>query len=171
MKKLIFLLIAAVGVSVFMSNNEYVEIPSTSIRMRVIANSDSSEDQNNKKIVKSAVEEKLYEITEGEKDYNKIDNIIESNKDILDNVVDDVIKKNNLGLEFKSNYGMNYFPEKTFKGLTYEAGNYKSYVVTLGEGSGENWWCVLYPPLCLVDEEKSDYEYHSLIKDALEKYN
>ena len=72
---------------------------------------------------------------------------------------------------YSSNFGYNYFPEKEFKGLNYKSGYYKSFVVTLDEGEGENWWCVLYPPLCLVDENKDDYEYHSLIKDTILKYN
>lgn len=171
MKKLIILVIVAIGVSFFANSNEYVEIPSSSIRMRVIGASDSQEDQDNKKIIKSAVEEKLYEITQDKKSLEEIDEAIENNLDVLDNTVDGVIKDKDLNMSFTSNYGINYFPEKEFKGLKYKAGNYKSYVVTLGEGQGENWWCVLYPPLCLVDESRDDYEYHSLIKDALDKYN
>lgn len=171
MKKLIILIIAAVGIATLMKDSEYVEIPSTSIRMRVVAASDSEEDQSNKKIIKSAVEDKLYELTKEKKDYEEIDTVLQENLDVIDETVSDTIKNNNMNVSFKSNYGLNYFPEKTFKGLTYKSGNYKSYVVTLGEGNGENWWCVLYPPLCLVDEKKSDYEYHSLIKDAIEKYN
>lgn len=171
MKKLIILVIVAIGVSFFANSNEYVEIPSSSIRMRVIGASDSQEDQDNKKIIKSAVEEKLYEITQDKKSLEEIDEAIENNLAVLDNTVDGVIKDKDLNMSFTSNYGINYFPEKEFKGLKYKAGNYKSYVVTLGEGQGENWWCVLYPPLCLVDESRDDYEYHSLIKDALDKYN
>ncbi len=171
MKKLIILIIVAAGVSVFANNNEYVEIPSSSIRMRVIANSDKDEDQNKKIIVKSILEEKLYEISKDAKSLEEVDERIESSKNDIDDYLKDEIKSRNLGVTFKSNYGENYFPEKEFKGLVYKSGNYKSYVVTLGSGEGENWWCVLYPPLCLVDEKTSDYEYHYLIKDALSKYN
>lgn len=171
MKKLIILLFIAGGVVLLSNTNEYVEIPSSSIRMRVIGASNEKEDQENKKIIKSAVEEKLYEITQNSENLSEVDEAISANLEDLDKTVSDTIDENTMNLSFKSNYGFNYFPEKEFKGLKYKAGNYKSYVVTLGEGEGENWWCVLYPPLCLVDESKSDYEYHSLIKDALDKYN
>ena len=171
MKKTIVLIIFALFAILISGNNEYVEIPSTSIRMRVIAKSNDAEDQKDKIIVKSALEEKLYELTNAATTYQEIDDTIEENIDYLDSFIEETIVKNNIDATFTSNYGYNYFPEKEFKGLTYEAGNYKSFVITLGEGEGENWWCVLYPPLCLVDENVSDYEYHSLIKDALEKYN
>lgn len=170
-KQLIILMILAVFAIYISKDNEYVEIPSTSIRMRVIANSNSSEDQAKKKIIKSIVEEKIYELISGAKSEDEVDEIINSKKDTIDEAISEKIEKLNLGVEFSSNYGLNYFPEKEFKGLRYKAGNYKSLVVTLDEGRGDNWWCVMYPPLCLIDENKTDYEYHFLIKDTLDKYN
>lgn len=171
MKKLIILVILAVGISYISKSNEYVEIPSTSIRMRVIANSDSKEDQNKKIVVKSLLEEKLYDLIKDAKSSREIDEVIEENKNDIDSYLSEEIEKKKMDVSFSSSYGLNYFPEKEFKGLVYKAGNYKSYVVTLGKGSGENWWCVLYPPLCLIDEKVDEYEYHYLIKDILDKYN
>lgn len=170
-KQLIILIILAVFAIYISKDNEYVEIPSTSIRMRVIANSNSTEDQAKKKIIKSIVEEKIYELITGAKSEEEVDEIINNQKETIDKAISEKIEKLNLGVEFSSNYGLNYFPEKEFKGLRYKAGNYKSLVVTLDEGKGDNWWCVMYPPLCLVDENKTDYEYHFLIKDTLDKYN
>lgn len=171
MKKLIILIILAVMVTLVSQSNEYVEIPSSSIRMRVIANSNDKVDQEKKIEVKSILEETLYNITKDVENLEDIDSEITNNKDSIDEAIEKEIKKRDLNVDFTSSYGMNYFPEKNFKGLTYKAGNYKSYVLTLGEGEGENWWCVLYPPLCLVDENADDYEYHYLIKDAIDKYN
>lgn len=171
MKKLIILILIAIGVSYISKSNEYIEIPSSSIRMRVIANSDSEEDQKKKVIVKSFLEEKLYEITSNSKKESDVDEIISSNKEKIDSFLKNKIEEQNLDVSFTSNYGFNYFPEKEFKGLSYKPGLYKSFVVTLGKGEGENWWCVLYPPLCLIDQKVSDYEYHYLIKDVLDKYN
>ncbi len=171
MKQLVILIIIAVGVVLLGRGTEYVEIPSSSIRMRVIAASDSDVDQAEKRVVKSFVEEKLYELIEGVDDEGEVERIISEAKDEIDEEVSTKMEKANLKVSYSSNFGYNYFPEKEFKGLTYKAGNYKSFVVTLGEGEGENWWCVLYPPLCLIDENKSEYEYHSLIKDTILKYN
>ncbi|MCI8498592.1 MAG: stage II sporulation protein R [Bacilli bacterium] len=171
MKKLAIMIILA-GIVVIVSNsNEYVEIPASSIRMRVIAGSNSEEDQSQKKLIKSWLEEKLYELIAGEKDEEKIDDIIKENKEEIDNSIKSKMAEAKINSSYSSNFGYNYFPEKEFKGLVYKAGNYKSFVVTLDQGKGDNWWCVLYPPLCLIDEDKDDYEYHFLIKDALNKYN
>lgn len=171
MKQLIILILIAVGIVLLGNTNEYVEIPSSSIRMRVIAASDSPNDQKDKMVVKSFVEEKLYELIGNSDSSDKVEMIIEDNKDEIDGYLKDKVAGENLDVALSTNFGYNYFPEKEFKGLVYKAGNYKSFVVTLGEGEGENWWCVLYPPLCLIDEQTSEYEYHSLIKDTILKYN
>ncbi|HBA37300.1 MAG TPA: hypothetical protein DCY94_01125 [Firmicutes bacterium] len=171
MKRLIILLLLAVGMSILSNSKEYVEIPASSIRMRVIANSDSEEDQTKKREVKSILEKKLYELVGNLKDEEEVDEVIKGKKEEIDSYVQQEMLKIDIDEVFSSNYGLNYFPEKEFKGLMYKAGNYRSFVVTLGKGEGENWWCVLYPPLCLVDEHKGDYEYHYLIKDMLNKYN
>ncbi len=171
MKKLIILIAVAFGVNLISNSNEYVEIPSSSIRMRVIANSNDEADQNDKKIIKSIVEEKLYEVINKKGNYESVDEAIEDNKKEIDDAIKSAMADRNMTQEFSSSYGMNFFPEKEYRGLSYKAGNYRSYVVTLGSGEGDNWWCVLYPPLCLVDENVDDYEYHSLIKDAIDKYN
>lgn len=170
-KKIIILILFAFLIITINNDNNYVAIPSTSIRMRVIAQSNSDKDQNDKKIIKSALEEKIYEVTEKAKNYEEANGIIEDNIELIDNYIANVAKINNINVKLSSNYGYNYFPEKEFKGLTYKSGNYKSYVVTLGDGKGDNWWCVLFPPICKIDESVSDYEYHFLIKDVLNKYN
>ena len=80
---------------------------------------------------------------------------------------------NNYNINYDINYGDNYFPEKSYKGVKYESGMYESLVVTLGSGKGENWWCVLFPPLCLMDATNSDttdVEYQFFVKNLVEKY-
>ena len=67
------------------------------------------------------------------------------------------------------NYGYNYFPKKTYRNKTYEEGEYESLVITLGEGKGNNFWCILFPPLCMVDEDQNDIEYKSFIKEVINK--
>ena len=69
---------------------------------------------------------------------------------------------------------MHEFPEKEYKGVVYDEGYYESLLVTLGEGKGDNFWCVLFPPLCLMEAEETDdtteVEYKSFIKEIIEKY-
>ena len=68
---------------------------------------------------------------------------------------------------------MNYFPTKEYKGVIYEEGEYESIVVEIGDAQGDNFWCVLFPPLCLLEgevENKDNIEYTSFIKEIIEKY-
>ena len=65
---------------------------------------------------------------------------------------------------YRISLGQNYFPEKKYKGGTYPEGYYESLVITLGEGAGENWWCVLFPPFCMLDatateEDQVEYDF------------
>ena len=74
--------------------------------------------------------------------------------------------------DFVVHFGDNYFPEKEYKGVHYEEGDYESLVVTIGEGKGDNWWCVLFPPLCLLEAEENetdDVEYQFFVMKMLDK--
>ena len=85
----------------------------------------------------------------------------------------EVLGKSKHELPFEINFGLNYFPKKEFKGITYKEGYYESVVITLGEGLGDNWWCVLFPPLCMLEVEESvtnDVEYTTLVKTIIDKY-
>ena len=86
--------------------------------------------------------------------------------------INKLIKQNLMSDNFTVNYGMNYFPSKTYKGIVYDGGYYNSLVVTLGDGEGDNWWCVLFPPLCLMEENEttSDVEYKFFVKSIIEKF-
>lgn len=80
---------------------------------------------------------------------------------------------NTYNIPYSLNIGQNYFPEKNYKGVTYDAGYYESLVITLGSGLGDNWWCVLYPPLCLIETEPNldNITFKSYIKEYLDNSN
>ena len=146
-------------------------IPDEAIRFRVIANSNSDYDQEIKMLVKDSVEKKLYNLLKNAKGIDSAREIINANIDDIDNVVNKTLKENNYNEGYNVNFGMNYFPEKEYKGITYDEGYYESLVVTLGSGEGNNWWCVLFPPLCLLEAEESDeVEYKFFIQELIDKY-
>lgn len=146
-------------------------IPDEAIRFRVIANSNSDYDQEIKMLVKDSVEKKLYKLLKNTKGIDSAREIINANIDDIDNVVNKTLKDNNYDKEYNINFGMNYFPEKEYKGVTYDEGYYESLVITLGKGEGNNWWCVLFPPLCLLEAEESDeVEYKFFIQELIDKY-
>lgn len=146
-------------------------IPDNAIRLRIIASSNDDYDQEIKLKVKDKVEDEMYKILDNTYSIALAKNRIENNLLNIDNVVKNTLKENNYNKSYNINFGKNYFPEKTYKGITYEEGMYESLVVTLGNGKGDNWWCVLFPPFCLIEAEDSDeVEYRFKIKEILDKY-
>lgn len=173
MKKTIILLIFIGLFYGFVSNvmAENIEIPDDAIRIRVVPNSNSDYDQEIKGKVRTSLESTMYDLLKDSKDSDEARKIISSNINVVEKNVKDILERENYDKDYNVNFGYNYFPEKKYKGVTYEEGYYESLLVTLGEGKGDNWWCVLFPPLCLVEaEENTDVEYKSLIKEVLDKY-
>ena len=171
MKKLVVILAIVVTI-LAINKEEKIVIPKEAIRFRVIANSNEEKDQSLKKKVVNNLNGEIRKLT-------VLDNNLENSRKNIKNqipefskVVKETLDKNQSNQTFTIDYGINYFPEKEYKGIVYEEGEYESLVITLGNGQGENFWCVLFPPLCLLDseEEVKDVEYTSLVKELVDKY-
>ena len=164
MKKIVFLLFIIVVFSSAVLKDRTILIPENAIRIRVIANSDNIHDQEIKSKVKNEVNYYLYSKLRNIDNYNEAKSIIKNSYLELNNVIDKYT--NNYTLSYDSNY----FPEKEYKNTKYKEGNYESVVITLGKGEGNNFWCVLFPPLCLIDEENlSNAEYKLYVNELLKK--
>lgn len=161
MKKTI--LILSIIILVLALNKQEYKIPKDSIRFRVIANSNNVEDQELKRKVVENLKNNLID-TNNSTNIVETRNYIKENLPLFTNIVDKTLNNNE---DFHINYGKNYFPDKEYKNVTYKEGEYESLVVTIGEGKGDNFWCVLFPPLCF--EEKEDYQYKSFIKEIFNK--
>ena len=174
MKKIIIILLAVLSIVMVYNNfnkSENVKIPDSAIRFRVLANSDSPRDQKIKEDVRDKMQKELYTLLENSKSIKEARGLINDNMDNFNNILSKEMKDKDYS--YTIDYGMHEFPEKTYKGITYEAGEYESLLVTLGEGKGDNWWCVLFPPLCLMEAEETntdEVEYKSFIKEIIEKY-
>ena len=157
------------------SNNKVdaeVIIPDGAIRVRVIANSNSLYDQSIKMKVKDYIEKNISTLLLSVTDIDEARDIINSNISSLNNGIDNIFNDNNYNMDYNVNFGNNYFPDKEYKGVIYKEGEYESLVVTIGKGQGDNWWCVLFPPLCLLegkDNNSSDVEYKSFVKEMLDR--
>ena len=171
MKKLILVIFLIICCYVCIGHVSSLVIPEDALRIRVIANSNSEYDQNIKEKVKDNVQYKLYDLLKDTKNIDEARNIIKNNLSYIDKEVGNSLNLLNYNLGYKINYGLNYFPSKEYKGVIYNEGYYESLVITLGEGKGDNWWCVLFPPLCLIEaEESDDIEYTSFVKELFDKY-
>jgi len=164
LKKIVLFLFILTLIILFNYKEEYV-IPNDSIRFRILANSNSIEDQLLKTKIKNKIKNQIFD------NMNNITSFDEASKKVKLNI--NSIKKiiNQYTSNYDINYGDNYFPKKEYRGVKYPEGNYKSLVITLGEGLGDNWWCVLYPPLCLIDEESDNTTYDLYIKRLFQKLN
>ena len=164
MKKIIVIIIAFIIGVLLYKRDEFVIIPNESIRIRIVANSDNIEDLVEKKRLKEQIEDDIYEITKDASSLEEARSLINDNLKNIDTII-----KNNIDFDYTINYGVNYFPKKIYRGVLYEAGNYESLVITLGSGLGENWWCVLFPPLCLIEDNEttSDVEYKLYVEEVL----
>lgn len=167
MKKIIIALFLVTLLILVNKKETKVLIPEDAIRFRIIANSNKIEDQTQKLEIKKELEPVITNILSTS---NSLD---ETRKEIKNNMYEVKNILNKYDTDYKLNYGYNYFPEKNYKGVTYKAGEYESLVVTLGDGLGDNWWCVLFPPLCLLEASREDYDditYTSYIKELIDKY-
>ena len=174
MKK-IMVIIAILFIPLIINKNmeeDTIIIPEDSLRIRIIANSNSIEDQYEKNRVKDDVQLYLREILKNSKSKEEAKDIINKNINNIENIVSTTLKELNSNNKYTIKLGNNYFPEKEYKGVTYESGLYDSLVISIGKAQGNNWWCVLFPPLCLMETEENmnDYEYKSFIIETLKKY-
>ena len=169
MKKIIILIIPliiyVVLSSYFTKNNV---IPANAIRIRILANSNRIEDQELKIKVKENLEPYLYQLLIDNKNVEEAKLSIINNMHNIKKNIEDTLQNR---IDYKINFGKNYFPTKEYKGIVYEEGYYDSLLITLGNGLGDNWWCVLFPPLCLLEgQDYSDVEYTTFVQELIDRY-
>jgi len=167
MKKIIILLLIIPFLNSLLNTNTK-HISDDLIRIRVLANSNSEHDLKIKKDISSKIQTTMYNLLKDIKDVDIARNVIKENIPKIDEVVNSNLNEN---YSYDIKYGYNYFPQKTYKGVTYEEGEYESLLVTLGEGKGDNWWCILFPPFCLIEAEESieKVEYSFFFEELIDK--
>lgn len=163
MKKIILFLFVIISTLVILKKEDNV-IPKESIRFRIIAEDNSEEAQRQKWELTNEITPILTDIMLRSDNINMTRENINNSLDLIDN------KLKTKGIDYNISFGQNYFPKKVYNNITYDEGEYESLVITLGSGKGNNWWCVMFPPLCLLDikeTNKDNIEYHSYIKDII----
>lgn len=177
------------------------------IRFHVIANSDSDEDQQLKLAVRDGVLAKInnelvaeamaleleafqtdrtavMSSTGGEDRQTRVSlDLEQSRKYIMENLseiedtAEQIIRNNGYDYPVAAELGVKWIPQKTYGNVIFPSGNYEALNITIGEGKGQNWWCVLFPPLCLIgaeppEDEETAAEAQEIYMDILldEKY-
>ena len=146
------------------SENVQTDLQDNLIRLHIIANSDSDKDQAVKLEVRNAV---LNEIRNSSENISREEII--KNLDTIEKIAKDTLKQNGFSYDVQAVYGKFDFPKKEYKNMTLPAGEYCGVRIILGNGEGHNWWCVMYPPLCVSNDTTVtlDKESEELLKATL----
>ena len=118
------------------------------LRFHVLANSDSNEDQNVKEKVRDAVGVYLQPLLSQSKNLNETKQIVDENMEDIICVAKRTLQEYGYDYEVSASITRTNFPEKTYGAYTFPKGEYEALQIVLGEGDGQNWWCVLYPNMC-----------------------
>lgn len=159
MKKLLLILLAITSVTgtiAVLPINGEGEIYDKVIRLHILANSDSEEDQNIKLLVRDELLEYVSCLIADTNDIESAKALISEHLDDIKTVAENVIIENGFDYTANAEIGYEIYPERGYDGLKLPAGEYCSLRVSIGKAAGHNWWCVLFPPLCLSVSKPKD---------------
>ena len=165
----IIIFILAIGVN---TNNTYNDESTDILRIHVRANSNKIEDQQVKYKIKDAIVDYLIPCLQSVETKQDVEDVINNKKFELQCIANNILIKE--GFNYKSNIKINNeeFPTRSYDGVVFESGFYDAVIVELGEAVGDNWWCVIYPPICFTSYSKSNNQkivYKSKIVEIIDK--
>lgn len=132
------------------------EIRSDVLRLHVIANSDSSVDQNLKLRLRDYILEEGEDIFDGSVNVENAVKKIEPKLAELEKSAETFVKNAGFDYDVKITLSNEYFTTRTYESVTLPAGKYLALRVVIGSGEGHNWWCVMFPPMCVPAADKKD---------------
>ncbi len=161
-------LVFAAGIWVYGSEAAVSDLSENIVRLHILANSDSEEDQN----LKLAVRDRLLAYVRECEELEQLDKSeIQKHLTEFVTVCREEIKANGFEYEVRAVVGNFYFPTKQYEHIMLPAGNYDALRIIIGEGKGQNWWCVMYPPLCFTSETKGTLSQEEMerLKEGMEE--
>lgn len=151
-KKILIILLALallIGILAVLPVHSESNIYESVLRLHVIANSDSDEDQALKLMVRDAVLLEAQNILKGTASRKDAESIISQSTEHLRLVAEKAVRENGYSYPVSITLGKENYPTKSYESCAFPAGEYTSLQIFIGDASGQNWWCVLFPPLCL----------------------
>lgn len=142
------------------------------LRIHIRANSNMTADQNVKYEIKDKIVEYLTPYLINAADKNSAIEIVSSLTANIEKLCDDFLSSQNFSYKSKAAVKNETFPARTYDGITLESGSYDALIISLGSGEGDNWWCVVYPPLCFVNSDCSNNNiyYKSKLKEIIDNF-
>lgn len=163
---LCFLIIVLSGIGLIISKNEPVK---EYLRIHVRANSNTQVDQDIKYAIKDEVVNYLTPFIAECKTKAQAKNMLSKNLKQIENIANAILSSHNFNYKAKASVRVEEFPFRAYNGVSLEQGFYEALILELGEAKGDNWWCVVYPPLCFVGQGQN-YIYKSKILDVINDF-
>lgn len=160
--------------SIFLYGRQYYvrqQLAEKVLRFHVLANSDSTADQTLKLLVRDTIGCFLQDKLENIEDKAASEECITSCLAEIETIAEQVMLEEGFTYEAKAEMTNCYFPIKTYGEYTFPAGNYDALRITIGEGKGQNWWCVMYPNMCFANsmyeviDENSKVELQKILDE------
>jgi stage II sporulation protein R len=174
MKKILCLFLCSIfGFCIAVSGgcNKTEKTVSDCVRIHIRANSNLDNDQQVKMVVVKAVVEYLTPLLADCASANDAKQVILGNIDGVEQIADDTLAGLKIGYTASAKLTVEEFPTRQYLQYVFPSGKYDALIIELGEASGDNWWCVAFPPLCFVPIAESDnFCYKSKIVEIIEKY-
>ncbi len=126
------------------------------LRIHIRANSNLECDQNVKYKVKDAVVEALIPVLSEVETFEQAKEILSQNFDLIESTADKVLSQNGFTYKSAAKLDNEYFPTRTYESVTLEEGYYDALILELGSGTGDNWWCIVFPAFCFTTTKNSD---------------
>ena len=145
------------------ANSEY-------LRIHIRANSNSEIDQSIKYQIKDEIVDALIPLLANCTSKEESAKIIENNFQYIESIADKILENNNFEYKSKAKLSYEEFPTRAYGDLVLNAGFYDALILELGEAKGDNWWCVVYPPLCFVNGSSSVNGFKSRILEIINNF-
>lgn len=170
MKQLIFSLMAVIIIFttiISYSTGVHEDLSQNILRLHILANSDSAVDQKLKLAVRDRILSESRKMFADSSSLEESKAILSDKKDVLIEAAEDEIKKHGFSYSVNINTGVYNFPMKTYEKYSLPSGKYEAVRVEIGKATGQNWWCVMFPPLCFVDAASDTKKTDDYLKKAL----
>lgn len=168
MKKICISFVLILIIVLLVIVNAKPDVKEEYLRIHVRANSNSQIDQNIKYKVKDVVVEYLTPYIANCKSKQEAFDMLQEQKTAINRVICVFLAKNGFNYGARTNVCAEKFPTRVYDDLTLHEGVYDALIIELGEGAGDNWWCVVYPPLCFTDTK--NVKYKSAIYDIIKHF-
>ena len=157
--------VICIALSTYKLDSECDGIRENVLRLHVIAASDSSYDQQIKLELRDSLLSKGKEIFSGSETKKEAEKKISDGISLMQNEADRFLKSKGYPHKANVSLGKSFFPTRVYDGFILPAGNYDALKVTIGSGEGQNWWCVMFPALCLPAAQKNEIDFDGILTE------